>query len=108
MATFIDIQANDSSGAEGTDAGLPTSSLPRSRPGRYLYHAANKKYVDEQVATVGGSGVPVGSIMMWMNSTARMAGSNCRASNFDINTYPQLPPIYKALINGYTSGKLPD
>ena len=37
-----------------------------------------KKYVDDKVASNGG-GVPVGSIMIWMNSSAQPVGSNCKA-----------------------------
>ena len=104
--TFIDIQANDSSGAEGTDAGYRLRLYHVADPGD-TYHAANKKYVDEQVASVGGSGVPVGSIMMWMNSTVPDGWFKLQGGNFDTATYPQLH-AYLQGTNGYTSGKLPD
>ena len=103
--TFIDIQASSSSGAEGTDAGYRLRLYHVADPSD-SYHAANKKYVDEQVASVGG-GVPVGSIMMWMNSTVPDGWFKLQGGNFDTSTYPQLH-AYLQGTNGYTSGKLPN
>ena len=70
-------------------------------------HAANKQYVDDQVAANSGGGVPVGSIMIWMNSTPPPGWFKLQGSTFDINTYPQLH-AYLQGTSGYTSGRLPD
>ena len=70
------------------------------------YHAANRKYVDEQVASAGG-GVPVGSIMIWMNSRKPDGWFKLQGGSFDINTYPQLH-AYLQNTSGYSSGRLPN
>ena len=68
--------------------------------------AANKKYVDDKVAGSGG-GVPVGSIMMWINSIAPSGWLKLKGGSFDINAYPLLH-AYLQQSDGYVSGKLPD
>ena len=69
-------------------------------------HAANKQYVDEKVASSGG-GVPVGSIMIWMNSTVPAGWFKLQGGSFDVNTYPQLH-AYLQNTSGYSSGRLPN
>ena len=69
-------------------------------------HAVNKQYVDDKVSSIGG-GVPVGSIMIWMNTTPPDGWFKLQGNNFDINTYPQLH-AYLQGTTGYTSGKLPN
>ena len=62
--------------------------------------AVPKSYVD------GKAGVPVGSIMIWMNSAAPDGWFKLQGSNFDITKYPQLH-AYLQNTSGYTSGVLP-
>ena len=71
--------------------------------------AANKKYVDEAIAAIPAptGGVPVGSIMIWMNSDAPDGWFKLQGGNFDTSTYPQLH-AYLQNTSGYTSGKLPN
>ena len=68
--------------------------------------AVPKSYVDEKVASAGG-GVPVGSIMMWINSIAPSGWLKLKGGSFDINAYPLLH-AYLQQSDGYVSGKLPD
>ena len=68
--------------------------------------AANKKYVDDKVASSGG-GVPVGSIMMWINAIAPSGWLKLKGGSFDINAYPLLH-AYLQQSDGYVSGNLPD
>ena len=70
--------------------------------------AASKAYVDQEVASVGGGGggVPVGSIMIWLNSTVPDGWFKLQGGGFNVNTYPQLH-AYLQGTSGYTSGKLP-
>ena len=66
------------------------------------------EYVDNAVANAGsGGGVPVGSIMIWMNPSAPAGWFKLQGSSFNINTYPQLH-AYLQNTSGYTSGKLPN
>ena len=65
-----------------------------------------KKYVDDKVASSGG-GVPVGSIMMWINSTAPSGWLKLKGGSFDINAYPLLH-AYLQQSDGYVTGQLPD
>ena len=65
-----------------------------------------KKYVDDKVAGSGG-GVPVGSIMMWINAIAPSGWLKLKGGSFDINAYPLLH-AYLQQSDGYVSGKLPD
>ena len=104
--TFVDIQTTDQDGPEAQDDGYRIKIYHLADP-TSDYHAANRKYVDEQVASVGGGGVPVGSIMMWMNSTVPDGWFKLQGGNFDTSTYPQLH-AYLQGTNGYTSGKLPN
>ena len=68
-------------------------------------NVVNKKYVDDKVASSGG-GVPVGSIMIWMNSTVPDGWFKLQGGTFDVNTYPQLH-AYLQSTSGYSSGRLP-
>ena len=64
-----------------------------------------KKFVDDAIAGIGG-GVPVGSIMIWMNSSAPAGWFKLQGGTFDINQYPQLH-AYLERTAGYSSGRLP-
>ena len=103
--TFVDIQTADHDGPEAEDAGYRIRIYHLADP-TSDYHAANRKYVDEQVASVGGGGVPVGSIMIWMNSTAPDGWFKLQGGSFDVNQYPQLH-AYLQGTSGYSSGTLP-
>ena len=103
--TFVDIQTADHDGPEAEDAGYRIRIYHLADP-TFEYHAANKKYVDEKVASVGGSEVPVGSIMIWMNSTAPDGWFKLQGGSFDVNQYPQLH-AYLQGTSGYSSGTLP-
>ena len=65
-----------------------------------------KKYVDDKVASSGG-GVPVGSIMIWMNSTVPDGWFKLQGGSFSTSTYPLLH-AYLQNTAGYSSGRLPD
>jgi hypothetical protein len=67
--------------------------------------AVPKSYVDEKVASSGS--VPVGSIMMWINSTPPTGWLKLKGESFDIGVYPLLH-AYLQQSEGYISGKLPD
>ena len=51
--TFVDIQTTDQDGPEAQDDGYRIKIYHLADP-TSDYHAANRKYVDEQVASVGG------------------------------------------------------
>ena len=68
--------------------------------------AVPKSYVDEKVAGAGG-GVPVGSIMIWMNSSAPDGWFKLQGGSFNVDTYPLLH-AYLENTEGYTSGTLPN
>ena len=104
--TFIDIQKADSTGAEGFDAGYRVRIYHLGDPSD-PYHASNKKYVDEQVASVGGNGVPVGSIMIWMNSDAPAGWFKLQGGTFDTTANPLLH-AYLQKTNAYVPGVLPN
>ena len=70
--------------------------------------AANKEYVDEAVATVGGgSSVPVGTVVMWFGSNAPSGWLKCDGSSFNTTTYSALHTHLGSVPN-YTSGTLPN
>ena len=108
--TYLDIQTSNSNGTEGTDAGYRLKIYHLATPTEPL-HAANKKYVDEKVEeAVGGldtGSVPVGSIMIWMNSTAPAGWFKLQGDDFDVGRYPLLH-AYLQGTGDYTSGKLPN
>jgi hypothetical protein len=64
---------------------------------------ATRGYVDQQT----GGGVPVGSIMIWMNSSAPAGWFKLQGGDFDIAQYPKLHEYLQGT-DGYTSGKLPN
>ena len=64
--------------------------------------AANKKYVDDQ-----SGGVPVGSIMFWLNTTPPDGWFKLHGDTFDVAKYPKLHNYFNST-EGYTSGKLPN
>ena len=70
----------------------------------------NKEYVDaaidEKIASTG-DGVPVGSIMMWMNSAVPDGWFKLQGQSFNIDLHPKLHN-YLQQTQGYVSGKLPD
>ena len=69
------------------------------------HHVANKAYVDLQA----GGGVPVGSIMMWINSIAPDGWFKLKGGTFDVAQYPLLHSYLETSVgSGYTSGNLPD
>ena len=68
--------------------------------------AVPKSYVDQKVASSGG-GVPVGSIMIWLNSAVPDGWFKLQGGNFDTSVYPKLH-TYLLATDGYTAGKLPD
>ncbi len=71
------------------------------------HHAANKAYVDQKSSSAGG--VPVGSIMMWVNAIAPDGWFKLKGGTFDITEYPLLHSYLEISVgSGYTSGKLPD
>ena len=87
----------------------PKGGIPETK----IYHvveptdpkmAANKEYVD---GLFGSSGVPVGSIMIWMNSSPPDGWFKLHGGTFDTATYPQLH-AYLQSTTGYSSGVLPD
>jgi len=71
--------------------------------------AATEQYVDDQIAAIPApsGGVPVGCIMIWMNSTAPDGWLKLQGGSFDVNEYPELHSYLQGT-NGYTSGRLPD
>jgi hypothetical protein len=70
--------------------------------------AANKEYVDEAVATVGGgSSVPVGTVVMWFGTNAPSGWLKCDGSSFNTTTYSALHTHLGSVPN-YTSGTLPN
>ena len=69
---------------------------------------ATEEYVDDQIAAIPApSGVPVGCIMIWMNSAAPDGWLKLHGASFDVNEYPELD-AYLQGTHGYTSGRLPD
>jgi hypothetical protein len=64
---------------------------------------ATRAYVDQQA----GGGVPVGSIMIWMNSNAPAGWFKLQGGTFDTNANPQLH-AYLQSTTGYVAGNLPD
>ena len=71
---------------------------------------ANVEYVQEKIAAIPaptGGGVPVGSIMIWMNSSAPDGWLKLQGGSFSTSTYPQLH-AYLQNTSGYTSGILPN
>ncbi len=63
-------------------------------------------YDSDYQAVLDGSAVPVGSIMIWLNSTPPSGWFKLQGGSFDINTYPQLH-AYLSNTSNYTSGTLP-
>ena len=63
--------------------------------------AVPKSYVD------ANAGVPVGSIMIWMNSAVPDGWFKLQGGNFDTSLYPKLH-TYLLGTDNYTAGKLPD
>ena len=66
---------------------------------------ATRAYVDQHAGS--GGGVPVGSIMIWMNTTAPAGWLKLQGGDFDIAQYPKLHEYLQGT-DGYTSGKLPN
>ena len=97
VGSHIVMQAND---------GAPTTKIYHVPEPNQPHMATSKEYVDNKVASVGG-GVPVGCIMIWMNSDAPEGWLKLQGGSFDVNEYPELH-AYLQGTSGYTSGKLPD
>ena len=120
--TFIDIKNANSSGVDGDDDGYRMKLYHVADPEGDL-HAANRRYVDnavgglatedyvdEQIAAIPeptGADVPVGSIMIWMNSSAPTGWFKLQGGTFDVNANPLLH-AYLQNTEGYTSGRLPN
>ena len=69
---------------------------------------ATETYVDDAVAAIPTpSGVPVGSIMIWMNSSPPPGWFKLQGGTFDVNQYPQLH-AYLQNTGAYTTGTLPN
>ena len=64
--------------------------------------AANKKYVDDKAG-----GVPVGSIMFWLNSVPPSGWFKLHGGTFDVDKYPKLHSYLNGT-EGYKSGYLPN
>ena len=68
-----------------------------------------KTYTDEQIAAIPAptGSVPVGSIMIWMNSGAPDGWFKLQGGSFDVDAYPLLH-AYLERTYDYTSGTLPN
>ena len=71
--------------------------------------AEAKTYTDEQIAALpsASTGVPVGSIMIWMKSTPPSGWFKLQGGSFDVDVYPLLH-AYLNSTDGYVSGTLPN
>ena len=84
----------------------PTTKIYHVPEPNQPHMAASKEYVDNKVASTGG-GVPVGCIMIWMNSSAPDGWLKLQGTSFSTSEYPELH-AYLQGTDGYTSGKLPN
>ena len=61
------------------------------------------------INNVSTGAVPVGSVMIWINSLAPDGWFKLKGGTFDITQYPLLHSYLETSVgSGYTSGKLPD
>ena len=99
VGSHIVLQAND-------DA--PTTKIYHVPEPTQPHMAASKEYVDDKIAAIPApSGIPVGCIMIWINSDVPDGWLKLHGASFDINEYPELH-AYLEGTNGYISGTLPD
>ena len=95
-------------GSTSSDDNIATVAFVNSNVADAVDGLATEQYVDDAVAAGGGGGgVPVGSIMIWMNSSVPDGWFKLQGSNFDTSKYPLLH-AYLQKTSGYTSGKLPN
>ena len=93
---------------DGSDAWAANKGYVDSKVATSVEGLATEQYVDEAVAAIPAptGGVPVGSIMIWMNSSAPAGWFKLQGGSFDVNQYPQLH-AYLQNTAGYSSGRLP-
>ena len=84
------------------DSGEPVTNIYHLAEPTEDDQPATRAYVDQQA----GGGVPVGSIMIWMNSDAPAGWFKLQGGSFDTATYPKLH-AYLQKTSGYVSGTLP-
>ena len=87
---------------EQDDTGVPTTRIYHVATPTSPNDAVNKSYCD----SMSGGGVPVGSIMIWMGTTAPDGWFKLQGGSFDVAAYPRLHAYLEATAD-YTSGKLP-
>ena len=107
---FVDAVSGDVSRFRITDAtAAPTVVAVEYSSGENDFEIGHEEqvYIYPQNSSSGGGGTPVGSIMMWVNSTPPVGWFKLKGESFDIETYPALH-AYLQKSEGYTSGKLPD
>ena len=88
---------------EQDDTGVATTHIYHVATPINPDDAVNKSYCD----SMSGGGVPVGSIMIWMNTTAPAGWLKLQGGSFDVAQYSKLHAYLEGTAN-YTSGKLPD
>ena len=93
---------------DGADAWAANKGYVDSKVAASVDGLATEQYVDEAVAAIPAptGSVPVGSIMIWMNSSAPAGWFKLQGGSFDVNRYPQLH-AYLQNTSGYSSGRLP-
>ena len=93
---------------DGADAWAANKGYVDSKVATSVDGLATEQYVDDAVAAIPAptGGVPVGSIMIWMNSSAPDGWFKLQGGSFDVNRYPQLH-AYLQGTSGYSSGRLP-
>ena len=87
---------------EQDDAGVPTTRIYHLATPTSANDAVNKSYVD-----AFASGVPTGTVVMWLGTNAPDGWLICDGSDFDITAYPELHTHLGTVYN-YTTGKTPD
>ena len=103
MKLFHVQDCTDGADEWGANKGYVDSKVAASVDG-----LATEQYVDEAVAAIPAptGGVPVGSVMIWMNSSAPAGWFKLQGGSFDVSRYPQLH-AYLQGTSGYSSGTLP-
>ena len=104
MKLFHVQDCTDGADEWGANKGYVDSKVAASVDG-----LATEQYVDEAVAAIPAptGGVPVGSIMIWINSIAPSGWLKLKGGSFDVNAYPLLH-AYLQQSDGYVTGQLPD
>jgi len=106
--TFINISENELNLYHVPDPEADTHAANQ----RYVDNgvAEAKTYTDQQIAAIPEptvSSVPVGSIVIWINSTAPAGWFKLQGGTFDVDANPRLH-AYLQTTEGYTSGRLPN